>query len=131
MEKYVSANPDPIGSSRQEIEGSATVGLANPLEFPVHDTRVLLRTRMLRGGAMLLSSTAFVSVTNLLYNIVIARRLGAVGFGHATAIYTSLMLLSAVTLAFQLVCSKFVARNPSLPAKLAIYNDLLRHSWPI
>src|SRR4029077_18516700 len=41
------------------------------------------------------------------------------------------MLLSAVTLAFQLVCSKFVAKNPSLPAKVAIYNDLLRHSWQI
>jgi len=49
---------------------------------------------MLRGSAILLFSTGLVSATNLLYNIAIARGLGAAGFGHATAIYTLLMLLS-------------------------------------
>jgi len=86
---------------------------------------------MLRGSILLLLSTGLVSATNLLYNIAIARGLGAAGFGHATAIYTLLMLLSAVTLAFQLVCSKFVAKNPELPAKRAIYKELLSRSWQI
>jgi O-antigen/teichoic acid export membrane protein len=86
---------------------------------------------MLRGSLILLLGTGLVSATNLLYNIAIARGLGAAGFGHATAIYTLLMLLSAVTLAFQLVCSKFVARNLELPAKFAIYRDLLRRSWQV
>jgi hypothetical protein len=36
-----------------------------------------------------------------------------------------------VTLAFQLVCSKFVAKNPEFPAKRAIYRDLLRRSWQV
>jgi len=90
-----------------------------------------LRGVMLRGSVMLLISTGLVSATNLLYNISIARGLGAAGFGHATAIYTLLMLLSAVTLAFQLVCSKFVAKNAQFPAKRAIYQDLLRRSWQI
>ena len=99
------------------------------LAFPDDGGRVVLRTRMLRGSLILLLGTGLVSATNLLYNIAIARGLGAAGFGHATAIYTLLMLLSAVTLAFQLVCSKFVAKNSELPAKFAIYKDLLRRSW--
>lgn len=91
--------------------------------------RSVLRARMLRGSAVLLCSTGLVSATNLLYNIAIARALGPAGFGHATAIYTLLMLLSAVTLAYQLVCSKLVAKSFDLPAKVAIYKDLLRSSW--
>ena len=97
--------------------------------FPDHNGRTVLRTRMLRGSIVLLFGSGLVSATNLLYNIAVARGLGAAGFGHATAIYTLLMLLSAVTLAFQLVCSKFVAKNLDLPAKFAIYRDLLRRSW--
>src|ERR1700746_3010465 len=92
-------------------------------------TRTALRTRMLQGSVLLLASTGLVSATNLLYNIAIARGLGPEGFGHATAIYTLLMLLSAVTLAFQLVCSKLVAKTPDLAGKVAIYRALLRRSW--
>jgi len=88
-----------------------------------------LRLRMLRGSFVLLCSTGLVSATNLLYNIAIARGLGPAGFGHATAIYTLLMLLSAVTLAFQLVCSKLVAKSFDLGSKLAVYRDLLHRSW--
>lgn len=110
-----------------------TISTASPTSgapaFPDDNGRIVLRTRMLRGSIVLLLGTGCVSATNLLYNIAIARGLGAAGFGHATAIYTLLMLLSAVTLAFQLVCSKFVARNVELPAKFAIYRDLLRRSW--
>ncbi|MGC2195663.1 MAG: oligosaccharide flippase family protein [Terriglobales bacterium] len=96
---------------------------------PDETARTALRTRMLRGSAVLLGSTGIVSATNLLYNIAIARGLGPAGFGHATAIYTLLMLLSAVTLAFQLVCSKLVAKSADLPGKVAIYRELLRRSW--
>jgi len=39
------------------------------------------------------------------------------------------MLLSAVTLSFQFVCSKFVAKNNSLAAKAAVYSVLHRRSW--
>src|ERR1700751_3062627 len=92
-------------------------------------TRTALRTRMLQGSALLLGSTGLVSATNLLYNIAIARGLGPAGFGHATAIYTLLMLLSAVTLAFQLVCSKLLAKTADLAGKVGIYRDLLRRSW--
>src|ERR1700675_1925535 len=95
----------------------------------VESDRNMLRSRMLRGSVILLTSTGLVSATNLLYNIAIARGLGAAGFGHATAIYTLLMLLSSVTLAYQLVCSKLVAKSLDLSAKVAIYRDLRRRSW--
>lgn len=98
---------------------------------PPEEKAILLRTRMLRGSAVLLGSTGVVSATNLLYNIAIARGLGPAGFGHATAIYTLLMLLSAITLAFQLVCSKLVAKNPELAEKVALYQLLLRRSWRV
>src|SRR5882762_4042657 len=108
----------------EQVANTTTSSLVSPPE----PDRSTLRSRMLRGSAILLFSTGLVSATNLLYNIAIARGLCAAGFGHATAIYTLLMLLSAVTLAFQLVCSKFVAKNSELPAKFAIYKDLLRRS---
>jgi O-antigen/teichoic acid export membrane protein len=112
------------------VEIAGTTPLGGSVEFPDEGGR-RVRTVMLRGSLVLLLSTGLVSATNLLYNIAIARGLGAAGFGHATAIYTLLMLLSAVTLAFQLVCSKFVAKNPEMPAKRAIYKDLLSRSWQI
>ncbi|HET7208018.1 MAG TPA: hypothetical protein VFI95_15685 [Terriglobales bacterium] len=90
-----------------------------------------LRARLLSGSMIMLVSSGVVGATNLLYNIAIARLLGAAEFGHATAIYTVLMLLSSVTLAFQLVCSKFVAKNPELPAKVAVYRTLHRRSWQV
>ena len=91
--------------------------------------RSILRSRMLRGSVILLTSTGLVSATNFLYNIAIARGLGPAGFGHATAIYTLLMLLSSVTLSYQLVCSKLVAKTVDFPGKVAIYRDLRRRSW--
>ena len=110
------------------MEQVANTTISNLVSPPEPD-RSTLRSRMLRGSAILLFSTGLVSATNLLYNIAIARGLGAAGFGHATAIYTLLMLLSAVTLAYQLVCSKLVAKSQDLEGKVAIYKDLLRRSW--
>jgi O-antigen/teichoic acid export membrane protein len=72
-----------------------------------------------------------VGATNFIYNIAIARLLGAAQFGHATAIYTLLMLLSSVTLAFQIVCSKFVAKNTDIAAKVSVYQKLHRRSWQV
>jgi O-antigen/teichoic acid export membrane protein len=105
------------------------VSPAGPNTASDETARIVLRTRMLRGSAILLASTGMVSATNLVYNIAIARGLGPAGFGHATAIYTLLMLLSAVTLAYQLVCSKLVAKTTGLGGKVAIYRDLHRRSW--
>jgi O-antigen/teichoic acid export membrane protein len=94
-------------------------------------TSTALRARLLSGSMIMLLSSGLVGATNFIYNIAIARILGAAQFGHATAIYTLLMLLSSVTLAFQIVCSKFVAKNTDIPAKVAVYKKLHRLSWQI
>ena len=74
-----------------------------------------LWTKILSGSLTLLAGSGLVGVMNLVYNLAIARLLGPSGFGHATAVYTLLMLMSAVTLSFQIVCAKLVAR-PRIPS---------------
>ncbi|HZR57536.1 MAG TPA: hypothetical protein VFA74_11730 [Terriglobales bacterium] len=88
-----------------------------------------LRARVLSGSMIMLVSSGFVGAANLVYNLAIAHSLGADNFGQASAVYTVLMLLSAVTLSFQLLCSKFVAKNDSLAEKVGIYRYFHRRSW--
>ncbi len=88
-----------------------------------------LRRGVLSGSLIMLVSSVFVGVINLVYNFAVAHKLGAGQFGHASAVYTVLMLLSSVTLSFQLLCSKFVARSDSASERIAIYNLLHRRSW--
>ncbi len=91
----------------------------------------LLQARVVRGSAILLLSTGLVAGTNLAYNILIARMLGASGFGHASALYTLLMLVTAITLSFQIVTSKFIARNSETLVRAQIYARLLRRAWQV
>jgi len=102
--------PDPSGHQRRH---------------KIHD----LRLRVLSGSAIMLLSSVFVGVINLIYNFAVAHQLGADKFGHASVVYTVLMLLSSVTLSFQLMCSKFVARSDSQSERIAIYKLLHRRSW--
>jgi len=88
-----------------------------------------LRRHVLSGSAIMLVSSVFVGGMNLIYNFVVAHQLGADQFGHASVVYTLLMLLSSITLTFQLVCSKFVARSQSFAEKIAIYHLLHRWAW--
>lgn len=88
-----------------------------------------LQRRLLSGSAVMLVSSVFVGGMNLIYNFAVAHELGAGKFGHASVIYTLLMLLSSVTLSFQLVCSKYVARSNSLTERVAIYRLLHRRAW--
>jgi hypothetical protein len=91
----------------------------------------ILRGHVVRGSAILLLSTGLVAATNLLYNILIARMLGASGFGHASALYTLLMLVAAIPLSFQIVTSKFVARNSETIVRAQIYATMLRRAWQV
>jgi hypothetical protein len=79
----------------------------------------------------LLLSTGLVAATNLLYNILMARILGASGFGHASALYTLLMLVTAITFSFQIITAKFTARNSETLVRAQIYATLLRRSWQV
>lgn len=85
----------------------------------------------MRGSAILLLSTALVAATNLLYNILLARMLGASGFGHASALYTLLMLMAAITFSFQIVTSKFIARSSDAQVCAQIYASMLRRALKV
>jgi len=90
-----------------------------------------LRGRVVRGSAILLLSSGLVAAINLLYNILIARMLGPSSFGHASALYTLLMLMAAITFSFQIITSKFIARNAEILVQGQIYASLLRRAWQV
>lgn len=88
-----------------------------------------LRHKLLGGSLTLLAGSGLVGVTNLVYNVVTARMLGPTGFAHATAVYTLLMLASAITLSFQVVCAKYVASHETDAEKAAIFSRLHMQAW--
>jgi O-antigen/teichoic acid export membrane protein len=88
-----------------------------------------LRDKLVGGSLTLLAGSGLVGVTNLVYNVVTARLLGPTGFAHATAVYTLLMLASAITLSFQVVCAKYVASHETSNEKAAIFAALHLRAW--
>ena len=85
--------------------------------------------KILGGSLIMLFGSVFVSLANFGYNIGVARLLGPADFSHAAAAVTILMLISAITLAFQLVCTKLVAKSESIEAKAAVFQFLHKRSW--
>ena len=88
-----------------------------------------LQARIVAGSVILLSGSGLTTAINLAYNIAVARFLGPKGFGHATAVYTILTLVSAVTLSLQIICAKFVAQQGSPEAKFAVYRGFHAGGW--
>ena len=88
-----------------------------------------LRQKLLGGSLTLLAGSGLVGVANLFYNVVTARMLGPSGFAHVTAVYTLLMLASAITLSFQAVCAKYVASHEEFEQKASIFSSLHLKSW--
>ena len=88
-----------------------------------------LHSRILSGSIVLLSGSSLTTILNLAYNIVVARFLGPKGFGHATAVYTILTLVSAVTLSFQIVSAKMVAQQALPENKATVYRGFHRSAW--
>src|SRR5215471_10015974 len=121
--EYGSARMPPIknlGENLMPQQDESEVLTEERVTLPTSGSATTLRARVLSGSMIMLVSSALVGGTNLIYNIAIARDLGAAESGQATAIYTLLMLLSSITLAFQLVCSKFVAKNSDLAGKASV-----------
>jgi O-antigen/teichoic acid export membrane protein len=87
------------------------------------------KSQLLGGSLTLLAGSGLVGITNLAFNVVTARLLGPTGFAHATAVYTILMLVSCITLAFQVVSAKYIARTPADEDQTRIFATLLRRSW--
>ena len=89
----------------------------------------LAGSTVLTGSVVMLLGSGIVSAVNFGYNVVMARYLGPADFGQVSAIATLLMIASALTISFQLVCAKFVARNESAWAKSKVFNSLLTRAW--
>jgi O-antigen/teichoic acid export membrane protein len=94
-----------------------------------HGRAKALRQKLVGGSLTMLAGSGLVGVTNLIYNVATARLLGPTGFAHATAVYTLLMLASAITLSFQVVCAKYVASHEADREKAAIFARLHMQSW--
>jgi O-antigen/teichoic acid export membrane protein len=88
-----------------------------------------LQARVLSGSVVLLSASGLATGINFAYNMAVARFLGPTAFGHATAVYTLLILISAVTLSFQIVSAKVVAQQNSLAGKSATYRGFHKSAW--
>jgi O-antigen/teichoic acid export membrane protein len=84
---------------------------------------------VLSGSFVMLVSMMLVNVFNFAYNMVMARMLGPAAFGNINAAVTLLLLASCVSLAFQLVCAKFVARNQDFSGKAGVVHNLLGKAW--
>jgi O-antigen/teichoic acid export membrane protein len=84
---------------------------------------------MLNGSAIMLVAMMLVNIFNFAYNMVMARMLGPAAFGNINAAVTLLLLASCISLAFQLVCAKFVARNHADSSKAAVVHSLLGKAW--
>jgi O-antigen/teichoic acid export membrane protein len=88
-----------------------------------------LHARVLAGSFVLLSASGLATAINFAYNMAVARFLGPTGFGHATAVYTLLILISAATLSFQIVSAKVVAQQNSEEGKSAVYREVHKLAW--
>ncbi|HET9789908.1 MAG TPA: hypothetical protein VFR08_01250, partial [Candidatus Angelobacter sp.] len=77
---------------------------------------------VLTGSLVMLFSSTAVSGINFATNVVMARLLGPAMFGQVAVAATLLMMASCITLAFQMVCAKFVARNETASGKSAVYH---------
>lgn len=85
-----------------------------------------LQSRIVSGSVTLLTGSCLATVLSLAYNIVIGWYLGPTSFGHATVVTSLLVLLSAISFAFQIVAAKVVAQQPSAEAKAQVYRTFHR-----
>jgi O-antigen/teichoic acid export membrane protein len=88
-----------------------------------------MKAKIVGGSLTLLAGSGFVGLTNLVYNVLTARLLGPTGFAHATAVYTILMLASCITLSFQVVSAKYIARSASDDERATVFASLHRRAW--
>jgi O-antigen/teichoic acid export membrane protein len=95
---------------------------------PGKETKTL-QARVVSESFILLAGSGLVTGINFAYNIAVARFLGPTAFGNASAVYTLLILISAVTLSFQIVAAKVVAQQGSARAQSAAYRGFHRSAW--
>jgi O-antigen/teichoic acid export membrane protein len=120
----MSTEPQTLVASAPRVSGWREFLARYTPEYSTH-------AKILNGSVILLIGSVFVSLANFGYNIGVARMLGPSDFSHAAAAVTILMLISAITLAFQLVCTKLVAKTDAVAAKAAVFQHLMKRAWVI
>lgn len=94
--------------------------------------RKLLRGGLLGGGAMLFISMTIVNGGNYLFNLILGRWLGPAAFSDLSLIVTMMLMITFITVTFQLTAAKFAAVHSadSDPQKLAdVRRWLVRLGW--
>src|ERR1700722_19436072 len=112
-----------------KIDNDEVVPAAEEKAGVTSSPRKTLKSQLLGGSLTLLAGSGLVGITNLVYNVVTARLLGPTGFAHATAVYTILMLMSGITLSFQVVCAKYVAKGATAEDRTDVFASLHQRSW--
>jgi O-antigen/teichoic acid export membrane protein len=110
-------------------KAKSNAGFSSSLGENVGRKPKTLKSQLLGGSLTLLAGSGLVGITNLVYNVATARLLGPTGFANATAVYTILMLLSCITLAFQVVCAKYVAKSTLAVDRSNVFATLHQRSW--
>src|ERR1700686_709982 len=121
--------PTVTDTKKNGVGTSAVDGDSGAARAPAPPPTKTLKSQILGGTLTLLAGSGLVGITNLVSNVVTARLLGPVGFAHATAVYTILMLVSGITLSFQVVCAKYVAKTSSPEHRAAVFATLHQRSW--
>jgi O-antigen/teichoic acid export membrane protein len=130
LESGIPAPPMKMNDTiKNGIGTSAVDGDSGAARAPAPAPTKTLKSQILGGTLTLLAGSGLVGITNLVSNVVTARLLGPVGFAHATAVYTILMLVSCITLAFQVVSAKYIARNPLVEDRASVFASLHRRAW--
>ena len=93
--------------------------------------RASSHSRILSGSLIMLISSAIVAAVNFAYNVDVAQRLGPAQFGHVATAVSLLLLASALTLSFQIVCAKYVALAATDAEKAAVYRRLRVRGWQV
>jgi O-antigen/teichoic acid export membrane protein len=108
-------------------EKKATTAMVASISFPRPSKAI--NSKLLGGSLTLLAGSGLVGITNFLYNVATARMLGPTGFANATAVYTLLMLMSAITLTYQVVAAKYVAKAQHPEQQASVFRSLHRQAW--
>src|SRR5437870_12268090 len=110
---------------------AARVRLETGVRQRITRFRASHHSRILSGSLIMLISSAVVAGVNFAYNVHVAQRLGPAEFGHVATSVSLLLIASALTLSFQIVCAKFVARSVSDPDRAAVYRRLRKRAWQV
>lgn len=110
---------------------AAPLGLRAGLRKHAERFRSSRHSRILSGSLVMLVSSAVVAAVNFAYNVHVAQRLGPAEFGHVATAVSLLLLASALTLSFQIVCAKYVARSATDSGKAAAYRRLELRAWQV